>query len=247
MNRLIGKTCVVTGAARGIGRAVARAFALEGATVIGADRIASELEQEMAELQDSGLNAIAMPLELRMPESVTAFAEEVLERHPRVDVLANVAGIIKEKHLEETSFEDWNAILEVNLRGPFLMCQAFASSMKHSGGSIINVSSRAGVLGFANEIAYCASKFGLEGLSRAIAQDLGASGIAVNTITPGTPTQTSMSEQTYSPEMRKIWKDPFLITPAFVHLAMQTSSGIHDQYVNAWETSERLRAEGWDL
>jgi NAD(P)-dependent dehydrogenase (short-subunit alcohol dehydrogenase family) len=246
MNRLIGKTCVVTGAARGIGRAVARAFALEGATVIGADRIVSELEHEMAALRDSGLKAIAMPLELRMPESVTAFATQVLEHHPRVDVLANVAGIIKEKHLEQTSLDDWNAILEVNLRGPFLMCQAFAGSMKRIGGSIINVSSRAGVLGFANEIAYCASKFGLEGLSRAIAQDLGTHGIAVNTITPGTPTHTSMSEQTYSPETRKIWKDPFLITPAFVYLAMQTSSGIHDQYINAWETAERLRAEGWD-
>ena len=152
-----------------------------------------------------------------------------------------------EKHLEETSLEDWNSILEVNLRGPFLMCQAFAGSMKRSGsGSIMNVSSRAGVLGFANEVAYCASKFGLEGFSRAIAQDLGASGIAVNTITPGTPTHTSMSEQTYSLETRKIWKDPFLITPAFVHLALQTPSGIHDQYVNAWEIAERLRAEGWD-
>ena len=94
MNRLIGKTCIVTGAARGIGRAVARAFALEGATVIGADRIASELEQEMAALRDLGLKTVAMPLELRMPESVTAFAAQVLERYPRVDVLANVAGII---------------------------------------------------------------------------------------------------------------------------------------------------------
>ena len=247
MNRLIGKTCVVTGAARGIGRAVARAFALEGALVIGADRFADELQFEMKTLSDQGLKAVAMPLELRSFESVKSFAEAVLEQHGQVDVLANVAGIIVEKHLEETSLEDWNAILEVNLRGPFLTCQAFARSMKQAGrGSIINVSSRAGVIGFANEIAYCASKFGLEGLSRAIAQDLGAHGIAVNTITPGTPTQTSMSEQTYSLETRKIWKDPFLITPAFVHLALQNPSGIHDHYINAWETSERLRAEGWD-
>jgi NAD(P)-dependent dehydrogenase (short-subunit alcohol dehydrogenase family) len=246
LNRLEGRVCVVTGAARGIGRAVARAFALEGASVIGADRFADELEVEMQALRNQGLEALAVPLELRSGEDVTRFARTVLEQHHRVDVLANVAGIIVEKHLEETTLEDWNAILEVNLRGPFLTCQAFAQAMKEAGrGSIINVSSRAGVLGFANEIAYCASKFGLEGLSRAIAQDLGPHGIAVNTITPGTPTHTSMSEQTYSAETRKIWKDPFLITPAFVHLAMQTSSGIHDQYVNAWETSEQLRAGGW--
>jgi NAD(P)-dependent dehydrogenase (short-subunit alcohol dehydrogenase family) len=246
LNRLEGRVCVVTGAARGIGRAVARAFALEGATVIGADRFADELEFEMRSLRDQGLEALAVPLELRSPQDVSQFARAVLENHHRVDVLANVAGIIVEKHLEETTLEDWNAILEVNLRGPFLTCQAFAGAMKAAGhGSMINVSSRAGVLGFAHEIAYCASKFGLEGLSRAIAQDLGPHGIAVNTITPGTPTHTSMSEQTYSAETRKVWKDPFLITPAFVHLAMQTSSGIHDQYVNAWETSEQLRAGGW--
>ena len=101
-------------------------------------------------------------------------------------------------------------------------------------------------MGFAHEIAYCASKFGLEGLSRAIAADLGEHGIAVNTITPGTPTQTSMSMQTYSEETKKIWKDPFLITPAFVELALQNSSGIHDQYVNAWERSEILRLAGWN-
>ncbi len=246
MNRLEGRVCVVTGAARGIGRAVARAFALEGASVIGADRFADELEVEMRALRDQGLEALAAPLELRSAEDVNRFAHAVLENHDRVDTLANVAGIIVEKHLEETTLEDWNAILEVNLRGPFLTCRAFANAMKQAGqGSIINVSSRAGVMGFANEIAYCASKFGLEGLSRAIAQDLGPHGIAVNTITPGTPTHTAMSEQTYSAEIRKIWKDPFLITPAFVHLALQTSSGVHDQYVNAWETSEQLRAGGW--
>ena len=247
LNRLAGKTCVVTGAARGIGRAVASAFALEGAVVIGADRVGDELEAEMRGLRDQGLEALAAPLELRSPEDVDRFARAVLENHGQVDVLANVAGIIVEKHLEDTTPEDWNAILEVNLRGPFLTCRAFAGAMKRAGkGSIINVSSRAGVMGFANEIAYCASKFGLEGLSRAIAQDLGPHGIAVNTITPGHPTHTSMSEQTYGPEARAIWIDPIRITPAFVELALQTPNGIHDQYVNAWQRSEQLRAEGWD-
>lgn len=247
MKRLSGKVAVVTGAARGIGRAVARAYANEGAIVYGADRVADELEAEMAALRAVGLEAHAVPTDLLEPDSVSDLAARVLGDGGRVDVLANVAGVIVEKHLEDTTLEDWNLILNINLRGPFLTCRAFAGAMKAAGtGSIINVSSRAGVMGFAHEVAYCASKFGLEGFSRAIAQDLGAHGIAVNTITPGVPTHTSMSAQTYSAETRKIWKDPALITPAFVHLALQTPHGVHDQYVNAWETSERLRAEGWD-
>ena len=244
---MTGKIAVVTGAARGIGRAVARAYAREGAIVYGADRITDELEVEMLALREAGHQAHAVPTDLLEPDSVTQLASKVLAERGRVDVLANVAGVIVEKHLEDTTPEDWDFVLGINLRGPFLTCRAFAPAMKAAqSGSIINVSSRAGVIGFAHEIAYCASKFGLEGLSRAIAQDLMPFGIAVNTITPGTPTQTSMSEQTYSAETRKLWRDPLLITPAFVHLALQTASGVHDQYINAWESSERLRAEGWD-
>ena len=247
MKRLTGKVAIITGAARGIGRAVARAYAQEGAIVYGADRISDELELEMLALRNAGLEAHAVTTDLLEPNSVTALVERVLSERGRIDVLANVAGVIVEKHLTDTTLEDWDRVLNINLRGPFLTCRAVAPAMKAAqSGSIINVSSRAGAIGFAHEIAYCASKFGLEGLSRAIAQDLTPFDIAVNTITPGVPTQTSMSEQTYSMETRKLWKDPLLITPAFVHLALQTSSGVHDQYVNAWETSERLRAEGWD-
>ncbi len=245
--RLQGKVAVVTGAARGIGRAVARAFALEGAVVYGADREMAELEFEMQALREAGLQAHAVPLDLLEPTSVENLAQTVLGQQNRIDILSNVAGVIIEKHLTDTTLEDWDTILGVNLRGVFLMCRAFAPAMQQAkNGSIINVSSRAGVMGFAHEIAYCASKFGLEGLSRAIAADLGEDGIAVNTITPGTPTQTSMSMQTYSEETKKIWKDPFLITPAFVELALQNSNGIHNQYVNAWQRSEELRAEGWE-
>lgn len=244
MGRLEGKVAIVTGAARGIGRAVARRYAQEGASVYGADVVASELEAEISALQQQGCNAHAVPTNLLKAEDVTALAERVISEAVRVDVIANVAGVIALKTIEETSDEDWDTILNVNLRAPFYLTRAFVPAMKRAKrGSIINVSSRAGVIGGAREVAYCASKFGLEGFSRALAKDLEAYHIAVNTITPGVPTHTSMSETTYDEETRKIWKDPALITPAFVHLALQSSTGIHDQYVNAWELSERLRAE----
>lgn len=243
--RLAGRVCVVTGAARGIGRAVARRYAHEGATVYGVDLQADEVTAEMAALRAAGLQAVACPADLTDPQQVARVFALVAAQHASVDVLANVAGVIVVRTLEETSDEEWQRLIAVNLSAPFLTCRAAAPLMKRAGrGSIINVSSRAGVLGFADEVAYCASKWGLEGLSRAVAEDLGPHGVAVNTVTPGTPTHTAMSEQTYSAELRMVWRDPDVITPAFVHLAEQTPQGLHNQYVNAWELSEGLRAQG---
>lgn len=246
MGRLAGKVAIVTGAARGIGRAVMKRYAAEGAVVYAADIVKDELEHEVTLLNNQDFNVHAVPTNLANEDEVQALAERALE-NGCVDVLANVAGLIEEKLLEDTSNEIWNRILNVNLRAPFLLCRAVAPAMKRAkSGSIINVSSRAGSEGFATETAYCASKFGLEGLSRALSKELGPHHIAVNTLTPGAPTHTSMSEVTYSEDMRKIWKEPEEIAAAFVHLALQTPEGIHDQYVNAWDLSEQLRNEGWE-
>ena len=246
MGKLEGKVAIVTGAARGIGRAVARRSAEEGATLYGADVVKGELEAEMTGLEQRGFRACAVPTDISNVKEVERLVERILAEQSRVDALANVAGVIRIKALEATTLDDWDQILNINLRGPFLLCRAVAPAMKRAGGgSIINVSSRAGVLGFADETAYCASKFGLEGLSRALAKELGPHGIAVNTLTPGAPTHTAMSETTYNEDMRKAWKDPDVLTPAFLHLALQTPEGVHDQYVDAWALSESLRAEGW--
>lgn len=240
--RLEGKITIVTGAARGIGRAVVQRFAAEGAVVYGVDVIEDELQDVCQHLCKRGHDVTPITANVADEHAVNRLVQQVFDEQQQVDVLANVAGVIIQKTTTETTAEDFDRIIAINLRGPFLLARAVAPSMINAGrGSIINVSSRAGVRGGAREIAYCASKFGIEGLSRALAQDLGRYGIAVNSITPGIPTHTSMSETTYDAETRNIWRDPADIAPAFVHLALQTPTGLHDQYVNAWELSEKLR------
>ena len=241
--RLRGRVAIVTGAARGIGRAVARRYARERAIVYAVDRVADELASETQALRAEGCTVVAVALDVTDPAAVVALLERVDREAGRLDVLANVAGIIALERVDTTSVETFDAILAVNLRGPFLLMRAAVPLLRRSGGGVIlNVSSRAGIVGSALEAAYCASKFGLEGLSRAAARDLEGDGIVVNTVTPGTPTRTAMSETTYGPEARAQWRDPDVITPAFVHLASQTPTGIHDQRVDAWALSERLRA-----
>ena len=242
MGALAGRVALVTGSASGIGRAVARAFAAEGAAVHAVDVQADALAAVAEGLRAEGLEVAPSVADVAQPEEVERVVAHVLDASGRVDCLANVAGVISSEPIEEVSLAEWDRILGINLRGTFLCARAVVPAMKRRGsGSIINVSSRAGAMGFAGMTAYCASKFGVEGLSRALAQELAPHGIAVNTITPGTPIHTAMSETTYSPEQRKIWQDPAVIAPAFVHLALQGPDGLNDRYVNAWELTQELQ------
>lgn len=237
--RLDGKVVVVTGAARGMGRAAAKAYAEAGATVWALDVLGDEVRTL------TGENLTALAMDLTDAEAVAATFARIESESGRVDVLVNNAGIIFFKPIEETSVADWDRLLAVNLRGPFLCTRAVANGMKaRRSGAIINVSSRAGQHGGDNESAYCASKFGIEGFSRALAIEFGKYNVSVNSLTPGHPVHTAMSEITYDAETRKIWKEPEELTPAFIHLATQDASGIHDQYVSAWALSEELRKGG---
>jgi len=235
--RLQDKIAVVTGAARGIGRGVAEVFAAEGATVYAIDRIADEVQQLA---KNPGITPVC--LDLTDADAVAKAFAEIEARAGRIDALVNNAGIIFFKPIEETSVSDWDGLLSVNLRGPFLCTRAVAPGMKQrKSGAIINVSSNAGVRGGNNESAYCASKFGIEGFSRALAVEFAPYNVSVNTITPGHPVHTSMSEVTYDAEKRKIWKEPADLAPAFVHLACQDASGLNDQYVRAWDLVVQLQ------
>lgn len=243
--RLEGKVAIVTGGARGIGRAVVREFAAAGAMVHAIDQFESELQTVAEECRSGGGKVTAWGLDIRDDAAVNSVFSRIEKKEGYIDVLLNNAAIIFFKPIEATSVEDWDRLLAINLRGPFLCTRAIAQGMKaRKSGAIINVSSNAGVKGGNNETAYCASKFGIEGFSRALAIEMKPYNVSVNTVTPGHPVHTAMSETTYGSEQRKIWKDPAEIAPAFVHLALQDADGINDQYIHAWDLVLELRKKG---
>ena len=239
--RLDGKVTVVTGAARGLGRAIAKAYAAEGAIVYALDVLGEEVATLAAEPGDLRPGR----LDLADPAEVERVMAGIEAEAGHIDVLVNNAGIIFFKPVEAVSLADWDLLMNINLRGAFLCCKAVAPGMKaRRSGAIINVSSNAGIKGDTDESTYCASKFGLEGLSRALAVEFAPYNVSVNSITPGHPMHTAMSEITYSAELRQIWKDPMELTPAFVHLALQDASGITDQRIRAWDMVVELEKGG---
>ncbi|TGD96761.1 SDR family NAD(P)-dependent oxidoreductase [Methylobacterium nonmethylotrophicum] len=181
--RLAGKIALVTGSARGIGFAVATAFAREGAKVVIAD-----LDGAGAAEAAAGIGPAAMPLSVDVadPASVAAMMERILAAHGRVDILVNNAGIGANTPFLETSLADWNRIIGVNLTGAFMVAQACAREMvRVGGGKIVNIGSLSGQRGGNGRAAYGAAKAGLELLTKVMAVELAQANINVNTIAPG--------------------------------------------------------------
>ena len=247
------KVTLITGAGRGWGQAIAQVYARQGAKVIAVSRTQSELDRTAALIAAEGGHCHIMSVDIADDASVQKMVDDVLETYGRLDVLVNNAGVLYNKSFEDTTIADWDLILNVNLRGTFLTCKAFLNTMKaQGGGSIINVSSRAGIMAFAEETAYCASKWGLEGFSKALADALQPYNIAVNTISPGgahiKPTSITQAEfDAMSEAERAKWDDPMIITEAFVYLALQDGSGLTRQRVAALPLSDQIREHGWDV
>jgi len=195
MQRLQGKVALVTGAARGIGEKIARAYAAEGAAVVLADR-RDELGEAVADdVRSAGGHAIYTHLDITSQEAWRGGVERATAEFGGVDVLVNNAGIIRVKPFVETSLEELKTVLETNLVGAFLGMQAVVETMKsRGGGSIVNFSSVQGLEGREGFAAYSAAKFGIRGLSKTVAIELGPHGIRVNTILPG-PTKTAMTRR----------------------------------------------------
>jgi len=175
---------MVTGAARGIGRKVALVLAERGYAVAANDLFTPE--GTLGDLERVGAETLAIPGDVSDEDEVRGMARTVMERFRRIDVLVNNAGISAIVPAEETTLAEWNRTLAVNLTGPFLMSREFGKAMLERGrGSIVNVSSVAGLLGIADRAAYNASKHGLIGLTRTLAAEWGGRGVRVNAVCPG--------------------------------------------------------------
>ncbi len=181
---LSGKVCIITGAGRGIGRAIAEGLARHGARVELAGRTAETLGHAADAI---GTRARIHVTDVAKEADVVALRDAVLGRHGRIDVLVNNAGINPIfRGIERISLEDWQSIIDINLTGTFLCCKHLGGVMVEQGaGSIINISSVGGHVGLLRSVPYCASKGGVELLTKALALDWAKRGVRVNTLAPG--------------------------------------------------------------
>ena len=191
---LEGQVAVVTGAGRGIGAAIARKLGTMGAAVVVSGRTPAPLDQTVRTIVEAGHRAEAVTCDVTAQQSVKALAEQVEKKFGRVDILVNNAGIGGfSTPLHQLLVEDWDRILNTNLRGVFYMIHALAPLMiKGKSGHIINISSLAGKNALPNGAAYAASKWGLNGLSYSVAEELRSHNIRVAVICPGS-TNTELS------------------------------------------------------
>lgn len=228
MNLLSNKVAVVTGAGRGIGRAIAVRFAEEGAHVVCISRTEENARGVADAIIGLGQKAWAHALDIGNAEAVKATMTAVLqETENRVDILVNNAGVTRDGLLMRMSEEDWDQVIQTNLRGAFLMTRALTRPlMKQREGRIINIASVVGLIGNAGQTNYAASKAGLIGFTKSVARELAPRGITVNAIAPGfieTDMTGSLPEETRESIRQRIplnrFGDPTDIAEAALYLA----------------------------
>jgi 3-oxoacyl-[acyl-carrier protein] reductase len=187
MDNLAGKVAIVTGASRGIGKAIAQSLAKEGAKiVINYASSATSAEVLVKEIQDRGGEAIAISADVSKSEQVDILIKSAMDKWGRVDILVNNAGITKDTLLLRMKLEDWQSVIDLNLTGVFLCTQKVAKIMlKQKSGRIINIASVAGQMGNPGQTNYSAAKAGVIGFTKTVAKELASRSITVNAVAPG--------------------------------------------------------------
>ena len=250
--RLERKSAIVTGGGRGIGKAIALAFAREGADVAVAARTVAQLEQTVQEVEALGRVGLAHPVDVTKPADVQALAEAALERFGRIDILVNCAGILEFGRVATYDPADWERVIRVNLIGCFLATQAVLGAMLRARqGRIINIASTAAKQGFPLASAYSASKFAVEGFSQSLAAEVKEHGIRVNTLHPGGVARTAMgrastarlsAHQAHPPEEQ--WQPVDALVEPAIFLASAEGADVTGRSVNAreWNAASRGRS-----
>lgn len=183
---LLGKWCLITGAASGIGRATAWAMQAEGARLILCDIQKQKVDALAEDINLKGGEALSYSVDVALQAPMERFAEWAHSEVGAVDVLVNNAGILRTGGFDQTSFEDWHQVLDVNLWGAIHATKLFVPQMvERGGGTLVNIASASGIVGFSKLSAYSTSKFALVGFSEAVRGELAGSGVSVSTICPG--------------------------------------------------------------
>jgi NAD(P)-dependent dehydrogenase (short-subunit alcohol dehydrogenase family) len=183
---LSGRTAIVTGTSRGLGQYFARALARAGADLVLTSRHPETLASFRAEIESLGRRAVPLELDVRDPQSIRRMADAALAACGKIDILVNNAGCNVRRSALEVTWDDWNLVLETNLRGTFFVCQAVGRGMVERGyGRIINIGSVTSVFGYAGLAPYCASRGGVKQLTMSLADDWGPRGVTVNCLAPG--------------------------------------------------------------
>jgi NAD(P)-dependent dehydrogenase (short-subunit alcohol dehydrogenase family) len=240
--KLMNKVALITGATRGIGRAIAAAYLREGACVFICARNEQEVAAAVRELREDTTDAQVDGCagDVGKETDVCRIVDAAIERFKTLDTLVNNASLLGPRvALVHYPFGQWEEVIRVNLHGVFLLSQQVVKCMmaqRH--GSIINVSSGVGRVGRARWGAYAVSKFGLEGLTQVMADEVKEFGIRVNSVNPG-PTRTGMRAEAYPEEDPLTLPTPEQITPIFVHLASAQSENVTGQMFEAKDWPER--------
>jgi 3-oxoacyl-[acyl-carrier protein] reductase len=183
---LTGRTAIVTGGSRGIGLAIARALAEDGAAVVVSGRDAARLDAAVREMEDAGASVLGVRADAARREDADRLVEAARERFGRVDILVNNAGITRDQLLVRMRDDDWDQVMDTNLRGAFLMTRAVSKPMmRQRSGRIMNISSTAGAMGNPGQANYSAAKAGMIGLTKAAARELAHWNVLVNAVAPG--------------------------------------------------------------
>ena len=183
---LSGRVAIITGASRGLGQYFSRALARAGADLVITSRNIDSLEPFRAEIESLGREALPVELDVRLYESIQKAVEAAVKHYGKIDILVNNAGCNVRKPSVDITWEDWNLVLDTNIRGTFFVAQAVAKKMiRRRYGKIINIGSVTSVFGYAALAPYCASRGGVKQLTMSLADDWGVHGITVNCLAPG--------------------------------------------------------------